>query len=357
MFDTKVNGEMLSRASVTSLVEDTLAAYCDAERQRACAIHSQYGQLWRVISNQVLGGGKRLRPYLTLLTYQAYGGDISQPVVDVAAAWEMLHISMLMHDDIIDRDYLRHGQANVAGHYLGVYAGLTNESQRLHYAHSAALMAGDLVLSSAHRLIDNSQLDDSCCRQIKALIYDATFEVIGGELLDTEVAIIDSTIDLQLIAELKTASYSLIGPMLSGATLAGADAAQLEVLRRLGRCLGVGFQLADDILGVFGDESQTGKSTDSDLAEGKHTVVIVEALKLMSDGDRQQAEMLLLHPSAENAIPLKSLIAKTDVRNLLSSRLKGYSTTADELIEQLNIDETYRAAFKSVAAKLLERNV
>ena len=357
MFDTKVNGEMLSRDNVTGLVEDTLAAYCGGELQRAGGIHPQYAQLWQVISDQVLGGGKRLRPYLTVLTYQAYGGTVGQPVIDVAAAWEMLHISMLMHDDIIDRDYLRHGQANVAGHYLGVYAELTDETQRLHYAHSAALMAGDLVLSSAHRLVDNSQLDDSYCRAIKALIYNATFEVIGGELLDTEVAIIDSTIDLLLIAELKTASYSLIGPILSGATLAGSDAAQLDLLRRLGRCLGVGFQLVDDILGVFGDESQTGKSTDSDLAEGKHTVVIVEALKLMSDSDRQQADILLLHPSAENAIPLKSLIAKTDVRTLLSSRLQEYSMTAQGLIEQLAIDETYRAAFKAVATKLLERNV
>ena len=357
MSDIKVNGEMLSRATVTSLVEDTLSAYCDGERQRAGSIHAQYGQLWQVISNQVLGGGKRLRPYLTVLTYQAYGGAVSQPVIDVAAAWEMLHISMLMHDDIIDRDYLRHGQANVAGHYLSVYAKLIDEAQRLHYAHSAALMAGDLVLSSAHRLIDVSQLDDARSRQIKSLIYDATFEVIGGELLDTEVAIIDSSIDLQLIAELKTASYSLIGPMLSGATLADADDAQLEILRRLGRCLGVGFQLADDIIGVFGDELQTGKSTDSDLAEGKHTVVIVEALKLMSDSDRQQAEMLLQNPSAENAIPLKSLIAKTDVRNRLLARLQEYSTTASQLIEQLTITETYQAAFKAVATKLLERNI
>ena len=357
MSDKKVNDEILSRDSVTNLIETRLSAYCHAEQQRANSLHAQYGQLWQSITDQVSGGGKRLRPYVTMLTYQAYGGPIGQPIIDVAAAWELLHISMLMHDDIIDRDYVRHGQANVAGHYLGVYAELTRESQKLHYAHSAALLAGDLVLSGAHRLVDDSQLDEMQSRQIKTLLYDATFEVIAGELLDTEVALIDFTIDLQLIAELKTASYSLIGPMLSGAMLAGSDEAQLDVLRQLGRCLGVGFQLADDILGVFGDESKTGKPADSDLAEGKRTVVIVEALKLMADSDRQQAETLLTEPSVENVAPLKSLITKTDVQSLLSKRLQTYSTDAGELIRQLQISEEARAQFVALAELLLKRSV
>lgn len=354
MSDISKDVAVVSRQQVADTTLTLLLEYCRAQQKIAAGVHPRYLRLWQSITDQVQGGGKRLRPYLTVLSHGAYGGS-DDAIYQVAAAWELLHISMLIHDDIIDRDYVRHGQANVAGHYLGEYSSLPEE-QQLHYAHSAALMAGDLVLTSAYRLIDEAGLEAGTLARIKAIFYEATFAVIAGELLDTETAIFDTTIDLELIAELKTASYSIVGPLVSGAVLAGASEEQTKLLTQLGNCLGIGFQLADDILGVFGDESQTGKPTDSDLAEGKRTVVITEALKLMSDDDRQQAERLLAHPSAENAVPLKDLINNTSVRVLLAERTRAYTHQANQLIDQLDITTSHQQAFKDLVTLLFERS-
>jgi geranylgeranyl diphosphate synthase type II len=341
---------------VRQAIDDRLQLLCQLEQKRAIGLQPLYGRLWQSIVDQVAGGGKRLRPYIVLLICEAFGGVTNEAGYDVAAAWELLHISMLMHDDIIDRDYSRHGKDNVAGQYLDFYDNVSDRALRTHYAHSAALLAGDLVLSLAHQLIDRSECPPKLSARLKDIFYEATFQVVGGELLDNEISFVDNTIDLEVIAEAKTASYSLIGPMLSGALLAGADDSQLELLRQLGRELGVGFQLADDILGVFGDEAQTGKSADSDLAAGKRTMVIVTALSLMNESDRSRTEQLLGQPSSRNVSELRQLIIKTAVYDDLTRRLQSHHENAQKLIDQLVITDEHREKLNKLSSMLLERS-
>jgi geranylgeranyl diphosphate synthase type II len=344
------------RQDITLAVDARLAAFCTEQSLAATAIHPLYGRLWQTTARQVLAGGKRLRPYLVALVAQAYGQEQSPEIIDVAVSWELLHIGLLLHDDIIDRDYVRHGQLNVAGQYLDLYRSVADDTQRLHYAHSAALLAGDLLLSAAPRLIDGCALSERQKQALRDILYQATFEVIGGELLDTEAAIIDRTIDLQLIAQLKTASCSLTGPMLSGAVIAGAPADQQALLRKLGECLGTGFQLVDDLLGVFGSPQVSGKSGVSDLAEGKCTVVIAEALRLMSPENRATALKLLNNRSGNGVERLRSLIAATTVESLIIERLSTYADQAQQLIGQLKIDEEDRIRFHDLATTLLDRS-
>jgi geranylgeranyl pyrophosphate synthase len=346
----------LNLNDVQLLINERLADYAREQVSKAIHLHQAYADIWQAIGEHFTAGGKRLRPYLVALTYQSFGGLDQTSMLQVATSWELLHISMTIHDDIIDRDYKRHNHDNIAGVYLDHYAHIKDRTMQSHYANSAALLAGDLLISGAYNFINNSDFSASKRQSVVEILQEAIFVVIGGEFLDSEAATRSSLVNPLVIAEAKTASYSLIGPMLSGALLAGADKVSQQKLRELGRVLGVGYQLVDDYLGIFGDQNVTGKPTDSDLIEGKMSTVIVMSLELMSKTDRTEATKWLIKPSPEHAIGLRRLIEATDVAQHVKVELSGYKKAALEIIKQLKLSETARHDFEVVVDTLLERD-
>ncbi len=247
---------------------------------QAREIGGSYERLWSTLESVVFAGGKRIRPYLTVVGY----GSLDTKIEPVAAAQELIHCAMLVHDDVIDRDFSRHGQKNVNGMYRDTYMRLIDSTIVDHYANSAAILAGDALLSEAYCLIAScgytGEVKDLVSRQLHRSIY----EVIGGELMDVEAGIVVGTeIDPLQVYRYKTAGYSFIGPLVSGALCAGADAATIQKLHDFGAAAGIAFQIQDDLLGVFGDEVKTGKSTTSDLREGKLTTLVQAHQRLMND--------------------------------------------------------------------------
>ena len=213
-------------------VEATLLTYCD----------EQYGVMWPRIARQIKQGGKRLRPRLCLGAYQVYGGT-DGAIVDVAAAWEMLHVGLLIHDDIMDGDYLRHGRPNIAGEQL-----IKTGNSEL--ARNKALLAGDLCLEAARDLLDRSGFG-----KLRPLFRSVFADVIEGQRMD-----VLGGFDPLEVARLKTASYTYVGPLLSGAMAGGASKIQIEKLRKAGEYLGVAYQLENDIDDIEQDE-RAGKQT------------------------------------------------------------------------------------------------
>lgn len=355
MPQTASDGKRNDFSSIRQQVNAYLLAYCRRETERAAALHPNYKRLWDTISAHIEGGGKRLRPYLVVMAYEAFGGADRKSIIQVAAAWELIHVAMLMHDDIIDRDYTRHGHPNVAGQYLEYYKSVPDDANRRHHANSSALLAGDLLISAAYsQLLECNFSPDQTIRGCD-LLHEAIFTVVGGELLDVEASVIHVEIPPQVIAEAKTASYSLVGPLLTGASLAGASEDTKTRLRELGLVLGVGFQYVDDVLGIFGDEAVIGKSVLSDLEEGKRTFVVAEALELMTATHRERAEYLLRNPSASAARELGDLIRSTDVRSVISTKLGGFHMAALGLIGQLGFGDLERARFEEVTDMILKR--
>lgn len=349
-----------SLPDVQERATELLLGYCQAEYERSHPIAPAYGRLWHAIANQVRYGGKRFRPYLCQVAYTAYGGQDSAAALRMASSWELLHLGLLVHDDIIDRDYKRHGQPNVAGEYLRHYEGLSDLAERRHAAHSAALLGGDLLLTAATRLVlDTPEFTPEQRIAFSQRLLEATYEVGGGELLDSEAAFQPAVaVNPELIAEYKTASYSFIGPLLSGAALAGADESELTRLRHYGRALGIGYQLADDLLGTFGDEAATGKSVDGDLREAKRTAVLVQGLANMSVPERRRAEAILAKPvplKPAQVNELRDLLERTDVKLHIESRLDALGTTARREVADLDISEPYQQALSQLTDVVLRR--
>jgi len=304
--------------------------------QEAATISPYYGALWHEMDRLAKAGGKRMRSKLTILAYQAFGGEEVMAMLPVAAAQELLHLSMLIHDDIIDRDYVRYGVDNIAGHYDAAYASLvTDGAERKHFAHSAALLAGDLLLSGTYEIIAHSQLPTEKQAQIQRIIARSIFEVAGGELLDTESPFRPlGEISATLVAQYKTASYSFVGPLVAGALLADASEESMVHIRRFAQNIGIAFQLRDDIIGLFGDERKTGKSTTGDLREGKRTYLIERCLQLASPLQREEFERYFGRSDldADGARVLKELLVATGALRSAEQAIDAYEHHARQAL-------------------------
>ena len=214
--------------------------------------------------------GKALRPSLCLLACEAAGGDWNR-AVPVATAVELVHNFSLVHDDIQDRDEVRHHRATVWS--------IWGEAQ--------AINAGDALLALARlaalRSVEVGVSADTTLEAARVL--DArTLEMVEGQVMDLEYeggAEIDVAAYLRMI-EKKTGALFDCALSLGG-LMAGASTNAVERLGRCGRLLGLTFQIRDDILGIWGDEANTGKTSGADIRRRKKSLPIVYALN-GSDG-------------------------------------------------------------------------
>lgn len=210
----------------------------------------------------LLAGGKRVRPVLLLACCEMLGGDLAQAKVP-AAALEMIHTYSLIHDDLpgMDDDDYRRGRP-------------TNHKV---YGVGHAILAGDGLLNYAYEcLLEHAAAHPE---NMKGLVLAAKTiaeragvrGMIAGQSLDLLSEHMEPDADrLAYIHAHKTADL-LTAPLLAAAYIAGADDAQIKALERFGRCVGVAFQIDDDLLDVEGDAALLGKQTGMDAQRGKMT--------------------------------------------------------------------------------------
>ena len=261
-------------------VEHVLDGFFAAAKERAARISPSYLSLWETLEESA-AGGKRLRPRIVMTAYTHLGGQDLAAAARVGAAFELLHTALIVHDDVIDLDFVRRGQDNVAGVYRrrAEAAGEPPDAAR-HRGLSVGIIAGDLALTGAFRMLDSVTTDPYTREALAGILDDAVFASAGGELIDVDFSFQPGAPPVREILDmerLKTAVYSFEGPLRAGAVLAGAGEDAVAALGRFGRDTGIAYQVVDDLLGVFGNESATGKSSLGDLREGKRTVLIAYA--------------------------------------------------------------------------------
>lgn len=263
-----------------SQVDAVLARLFSLSRKRAEPLGATYVELWDRIEASTLGG-KRFRPRMVFAAYTSLGGTDTEAAAYVGAAFELLHTSLCVHDDVIDRDFTRHGVPNVAGAFRDrALAAGSDVTTAEHHGTSAAVIAGDLALFNAYRLIDRSGVGGQTRARLLEVMDEALFASAAGELIDIDFTLLPEAPhvdDILAMERLKTAVYSFEAPLQAGAILAGTAEETVATLGEFGREIGIAYQLVDDLLGVFGSKEETGKSTIGDLREGKRTVLIAYA--------------------------------------------------------------------------------
>jgi len=260
-------------AETTVVLHDFLGARVRAAQGRSDVV----GRLWTDLAGVVRG--KLMRPRLAVAAYLGLGGADARAVAPVAAAIEVLHTAMLVHDDLLDHDEVRRGRPNVAGATRARLAvdGLDDRAVADQVL-AAGVLAGDLAIASAFSLVADAPAEPATLLRVVGLLGQGIETTVVGELLDVTASLSSpGDVDALAVAELKTAAYSGALPLVVGAVLAGADEERVAQLRAVGLALGVAFQLTDDELGVFGDPEVTGKSVLSDLREGKRTELLRRA--------------------------------------------------------------------------------
>ncbi|CAI9399574.1 polyprenyl synthetase family protein [Aestuariimicrobium sp. T2.26MG-19.2B] len=266
-------------------------------------------------------GGKRIRPAFAYWSHVAVTGQPADPapLLRACASLDLLHVSALMHDDVMDASDTRRGLPSAHRQLEAEHRAAGGRGSAESFGRAGAILLGDLLLVWSVELLRRSGLADEVLGRALPL-FDAVRQEVtagqyldvvaqarlgvptpasGGEARDLQVA---REVDMaQRVVEFKTSRYTVARPCQIGAALAGADSHLLRALGEFGSPMGHAFQYRDDVLGVFGDESVTGKPAGDDLREGKRTVLVAHALDLAPDEDAAALDAMLGNPDLTEA--------------------------------------------------------
>ncbi len=293
---------------------------------------SRESEITDIASHLIAGGGKRIRPVITLLTFNAFHGKREEDVVDIAAAMELIHAATLLHDDIIDGAEFRRGR----------------ESAYKRYGLTRTLVTGDFLFIKAFEFA--GKFDET----VVQWTADACTSLTEGEILQGSFnrSRTVTAQDYIEIVERKTASLFETGAKL-GAYIAGASSEQVEMAASFGLNLGIAFQVMDDVLDVVGRRDLLGKSTGMDLRDGNPSLPIVLSLL---DGHQTVARVFQTQTPTENDIQraLEAMGNGTVIERARSFARK-YAVKASQEIDKLP-DSVERDGLKALGRLLTDRH-
>lgn len=235
--------------------------------------------------------GKRVRGALAIIGYEMYGGTSRKSALDLAVAIELIQNYLLIIDDVMDRSPTRRGADTIHMQYQCEMRDDHDHSDAQHLGNMLAINIGLIAQHLASDIL--ARLDEeprnvlsavslfhrniaaTCYGQIEDLYNDALKKV------DEEA--------IRRVQTLKNSYYTFINPLQVGAALAGKNGTELKQIYDFGIPAGIAFQIRDDIIGLFGEEEDTGKSSMDDLKEGKMTLLMYHALT--KGTDQQVAEV------------------------------------------------------------------
>ena len=264
---------------IKNRIEKELKIYT-REFNKEYSLSSLSPLLFNKIKEFISRDGKRVRPVLFCIGYLGFAKKPARGIYRSALSLELLHDFMLVHDDIIDKSETRRGK-------LSMHALLNRQfskNKKLKFSgEDLTLVIGDVMYALALDAFlaireDPGRKEKALKKLISAALYTGSGEFIELLLSAKPMEKVTQN-DIYKVYDYKTANYTFASPLTMGAILAGAKTTQIEKLYRYGMCLGRAFQIQDDIIGTFGKETQTGKSSLTDLKEAKRTLLIWYAFR------------------------------------------------------------------------------
>lgn len=284
-------------------------------------------------------GGKRVRPALALMAYNLYKDDVSR-VMPVALAIEVFHNFTLLHDDLMDRADMRRGKSTV----------------HVKWNDNTAVLSGDAMLIEAYKEI--TKIDAKYLLPVLELFSVTATQICCGQQYDMEFEQrMDVTISEYLeMIRLKTAV--LLGCSLKeGAIVAGASAADADYLYDFGINVGLGFQLKDDLLDVYGNSSNFGKRIGGDILCNKKTFLLINALS--DDASREDLMKWINGSDYNEQDKIKAVTAiydKLKLKEKSEKLINEYYEQAVNCLDKVSVDKERKQELYSLAEKLMSRN-
>jgi geranylgeranyl diphosphate synthase, type I len=318
---------------------------------------------WLDAMDQLLAGGKRLRPAFCYWGWRAAGGQDCPEIFTAAAALELLHAGALIHDDVMDASDTRRGRPAVHRQFASrpAAAGLSGSAEL--FGVGAAILIGDALLAWTDELYHASGFPPGVLSRGQPVLDAMRTEVAAGQYLDlvSQVSRGTSASTAMRVITYKTAKYTIERPLQLGAALAATArvaSAIATASAEYGNRLGVAFQLRDDVLGVFGDPARTGKPVGGDISEGKRTVLIALARERASAGqlrllDRHLGDRALTESAAAE---IRAVITDTGALAECEALIAANVKDAVSALEGAPITGEARAALAALAIMATDRD-
>lgn len=298
-------------------------------------------ELYEPISYIMSLGGKRMRPALTLMAYNLYKDDW-ESVIKPALAVEVFHNFTLLHDDIMDEAPLRRGEPTVHEKWNA----------------NTAILSGDVMLVAAYELLGN--VADAHFKQAFKRFNRTAAEVCEGQQLDMNFASLEHVSAQQYLEMIKLKTSVLLGFALElGGLMANEDEKEQALLFNIGINFGLGFQVKDDILDVFGDQVKVGKQVGGDIIENKKTWLLIKALEL-SEGTPAGKELRewlrkTNFNKDEKVKAVRAIYNKLGINQLAEDLLESYFKKGFDDIRHLNCGPFGKQELKAFGQYLMAR--
>ena len=279
-----------------------------------------YG-LYEPIEYTLAAGGKRVRPQLAMIACQMFGGK-TEEVLPAALALEVFHNFTLLHDDVMDKADVRRGRATV----------------HVKWNENTAILSGDQMLIEAYKLLAGVPADK--LSNVLQLFNKMATEICEGQQYDVDFESQEQVAVEEYLKMIRLKTSVLLATALQiGGYIAGANEEHQEALYQFGINVGLGFQIQDDILDVWGDPETFGKAVGGDISCNKKTFVYLEAMRRLGDeaigNELQQWYSQVLEDNTTKIAAVKEIFEQLDVRTACEKVVEEYTQKALALLNQL----------------------
>ncbi len=297
--------------------------------------------LYKPIEYILESGGKRIRPVMVLITASMYGASLEK-AIKAALAIEVFHNFTLLHDDIMDNASVRRGKPTV----------------HKKWSDNIAILSGDAMVIHSYKLL--SQSANNRFSEVLEAFNTLAALVCEGQQMDMDFEDIDfvSTDDYINMITLKTSAL-IAGALKIGALISGAALEECDKLYEIGINLGIAFQLQDDLLDTYGDESIFGKKIGGDIIANKKTFLLLNAINESSDEKRDELKSTISSTTLseiEIIERVKDIYDSLSIKEKTENRIEFYYNKAIEIIDTLTIEKDKLEPINELAKKLVIRD-
>ncbi|MGB3465212.1 MAG: polyprenyl synthetase family protein [Cyclobacteriaceae bacterium] len=285
-------------------------------------------------------GGKRMRPLLVLLAYGLKKDDVADILVP-ALATEVFHNFTLMHDDIMDNAPIRRGKPTVHEKWNA----------------NIAILSGDTMMVKAYDML--LHVDTRLLLEVLRKFNRCAVDVCEGQQLDMNFESIESVSEKEYLEMIRLKTAVLLGFSLElGGILAGFDEEATDLIREFGINIGIGFQLKDDLLDVYGDKDKFGKQVGGDIVSNKKTYLLINALKEAKGEQQEKLQDWLTREKFENDEKVAAVTAiyeELGIREMTRSQINRYFDKGFAALEKLNISKERKKPLVDFTNYLINR--
>jgi geranylgeranyl diphosphate synthase type II len=285
-------------------------------------------------------GGKRVRPVLTMLSYNLYKDD-PLSIMPQAIGLETYHNFTLLHDDLMDHADMRRG----------------HETVHKKWDANRAILSGDTMLLQAFERVEDC--DPAKLPAVFKVFIQTTLEIGEGQQLDVEFETRNDVTEDEYIEMIRLKTSVLLACACKvGSIMADAPAEDVENMYKFGEKLGLAFQLQDDLLDVYGDPAVFGKNIGGDITSNKKTYMLINAVNRANPAQREQLMKWIdakVFDRNEKVKAVTELYNEIGIRELCEQKIEEYYQKSLVYLAKVNLPEERKAELKAYAAEMMKR--